>query len=327
MSFSRGYQAKPVSQSKLRVAAVQMLPVLGDVGANLSAAERLVRLAFEQGAEWVILPEFFTSGVAFHPILLDAARPFDGEPLHLLQRLSQTHNGVIGGSFLAGRGTQVYNTFVLVFPDGAVLAHDKDQSTMWENCYYTGGSDDGVLDTPIGPVGAALCWELIRTRTVRRLCDRVKLVVSGACWWGLPDYVPPEHPLHAENLNLLRSVPVTFARLLRVPVVFASHSGDFEAYKPPDETILQPRPFMGERQIVDGYGTVIAHRTRKEGEGVIVGDIVPGIVDAPPLSLPDRFWIPDLTPPFLSAWEELNRFGEDYYQRVTVPYRLSKLRQ
>jgi predicted amidohydrolase len=305
----------------LRIAAVQMQPALGDVDTNLSSAERLIRTAFDQKAEWVILPEFFTSGMAFHPVMLDTARPVDGEPLQLLQRLAQEYGGMVGGSFLAERGAHVYNTFALVFPDGTVRFHDKDQPTMWENCYFIGGSDAGVLDTPIGAVGAALCWELIRARTIQRLENQVNLVVSGACWWGLPDYVPPEHPLHAENLMLLRSVPVTFARLLGVPVVFASHAGDFEGYKPPDETTLQHRPYMGETQIVDGHGTVLAHMAREEGEGIIVANIVPGVIDAPRLPLPDRFWIPDLTQPYLSAWNDLNRFGEGYYQRVAMPYR------
>lgn len=305
----------------LRIAAVQMQPVLGDVAANLSRAERLIRAAFEQGAEWVILPEFFTSGIAFHPVMLDAARPLDGEPLQLLQRLARDYRGAVGGSFLAVQGAHVYNTFALAFADGTQHFHDKDQPTMWENCYYIGGDDAGVFDTPLGAVGAALCWELIRTRTIQRLLGRVSFVVGGACWWGLPDYVPPEHPLHAENLSLLRAVPVTFARLLGVPVVFASHAGDFEGYKPPDETTLQRRPYMGETQIVDGNGTVLAHMTREDGEGVVVADIVPGVVDAPRPLLPDRFWIPDLTPPYLAAWDDLNRFGEDYYRRVAMPYR------
>lgn len=305
---------------KIRAAAVQMQPVLGDVDANLARAERLIRAAFEKKAEWVILPEFFTSGMAFHPVMLDAARPVEGEPLQLLQRLAREYCGIIGGSYLAVRGSHIYNTFALALPDGSVRFHDKDQPTQWENCYYIGGSDDGLLDTPIGTIGAALCWELIRTRTVKRMINQVELVVGGACWWGLPDYVPPEHPLHTENLMLLRSVPVTFSRLMRVPVVFASHAGDFKGYKPPDETTLQHRPYMGETQIVDGHGNVLAHMTRDDGEGVIVADITPGMVDVPPIPLPERFWIPELTAPYLSAWDELNRFGEAYYQRVTMPY-------
>ena len=62
----------------LRVAAVQMSAKLGEVEANCAAAERLVREAFAEGARWVVLPEFFTSAMAFHPSLLAAARPADG---------------------------------------------------------------------------------------------------------------------------------------------------------------------------------------------------------------------------------------------------------
>lgn len=72
------------------------------------------------------------------------------------------------------------------------------------------------------------------------------------------------------------------------------------------------------------YGTVLAHMAREEGEGTIVANIVPGVIDAPRLPLPDRFWIPDLTQPYLSAWNDLNRFGEGYYQRVAMPYRIRR---
>jgi hypothetical protein len=34
-----------------------------------------------------------------------------------------------------------------------MLSHDKDYLSFCENCYYIGGSDDGVLSTPDGKVG------------------------------------------------------------------------------------------------------------------------------------------------------------------------------
>ncbi|HUG80947.1 MAG TPA: carbon-nitrogen hydrolase family protein [Bryobacterales bacterium] len=81
----------------IRVAAVQMEAELGEVDRNLERAERLVRRAFEQSAQWVILPEFFTSAIAFHPKMLDAARPADGRPLDLLVSLAREYQGVVGG--------------------------------------------------------------------------------------------------------------------------------------------------------------------------------------------------------------------------------------
>ncbi len=309
----------------LRVAAVQMQAVVGDVTVNLEKARQLVCRAFDQGARWVILPEFFTSAVAFHPKMLDAARPLDGEPMQLLTSLAREHQGVVGGSFLARRSEHTYNTFVLAFPDGTTCRHDKDQPSLLENCYYVGGSDDGVLETPAGPVGAALCWEQIRTRTVRRLFGRVDWVVSGSCWWGVPDVVPLDHPLRAELLGMLQAAPVTLARMLGVPVVHASHTGDFESFRPPEESVIERRSFLGEAQIVDGDGHVLARLPREAGDGVIVADITPGVVKGPLLPIPDGFWIPEMSPDLLYAWETENQIGQAYYQRVSLPYHRDRL--
>ena len=41
---------------------------------------------------------------------------------------------------------------------------------MWENCFYIGGHDDGVLPPVDGfTPGAAVCWEFMRTQTVQRM--------------------------------------------------------------------------------------------------------------------------------------------------------------
>ena len=294
---------------------------LGDVAGNLEKAEALVREAFDRGAEWVILPEFFTSAMAFHSKMLEAARPFDGEPLQLIVSLAKQHSGVVGGSFIATRGGNAYNTFALAFPDGSVCFHDKDQPTMWENCYYIGGSDDGVLDTPAGPVGAALCWEMIRSRTARRLVGKVNLVVGGSCWWDLPDDAPTHRAqLGARNLALLTETTAKLAKMLGVPVIHASHCGDFEGRALLDFAIHEERAYrsryLGEAQIVDGQGTVLSRRTREEGEGVIVAEITPGPVEGDRDPIPVSFWIPELWEPLLRAWEKENALGQSYYQKL-----------
>jgi hypothetical protein len=90
---------------------------------------------------------------------------------------------------------------------------------MWENSYYIGGSDDGVLTTPAGPVGAALCWELIRAQTVRRLLSKVNFVVAGSCWRDLQLPVPPQLADYQARLrNFVRQAPGDLARRLGVPV-------------------------------------------------------------------------------------------------------------
>ncbi|MBT8428917.1 MAG: carbon-nitrogen hydrolase family protein, partial [Gammaproteobacteria bacterium] len=55
-----------------------MAPKLGDAQANMEQAERLIREAQKMGAQWIMLPEMFTTAAAFHPDMLTAIQPVDG---------------------------------------------------------------------------------------------------------------------------------------------------------------------------------------------------------------------------------------------------------
>lgn len=306
----------------MKVAAIQMKAEFTNVKANLEIAKRLASDAFQDGAELVIIPEFFTSAMGFHPKMLDVVRPIKGEPWQLLNQLAKKYNGVIGGSFIALRGEENYNTFVLAFPDGTNYFHDKDQPTMWENCYYLGGTDDGVLETKLGNIGVALCWEFVRTRTARRLLDRVDIVVGGSCWWTLPEREIPGYKseLRETVLEMMIETPARFARILGVPVVHAAHAGDFEGETPLMPDIPYKSYYLGETQIVDGSGKILTRLTREDGEGVIMSNIDLSKKWKPTESIPDRFWIPDMPKELNQAWEIFNKHGETYYLETTKPY-------
>jgi predicted amidohydrolase len=308
---------------KMRVAAVQVKARLAEPDYNTEVAERLAREAFRQGAQWVILPEFFTTAVGFHPKMLDAALPLEGKPMEMLKGLAREHNGVVGGSYIALRGLQSYNTFVLALPDGTTLRHDKDQPTMWENCYYLGGNDDGVLDTPAGRIGVALCWEFVRTRTVRRLFGRVDLVVGGSCWWTLPEKRLPGFPLelHDRNLEIMADTPGRFARLLGVPVVHAAHAGELEGGLPLVPGFPYRSYYLGETQILDGAGRILARMRREDGEGFVSAELDLSEKHGPTEALPKGFWIPNLPRAFRLLWTIQNLHGRSYYRRKTLPYR------
>ena len=306
--------------ANVRVAAIQMRGEVGAVAGNLSHAESLVREAFRWGAEWVILPEFFTSPAAFTPSMLSAWLPLEGPALELLRKLARERDGVVGGSFLAKSGNDCFNSFLLVFPDGRYYRHDKDLPTMWENSYYIGGSDDGVLATPAGPVGVALCWELIRTQTVRRLVGKVNFVVGGSCWWDLRQPVPPQEvDYQALMRNLLRQAPGDLARRLGVPVVHAAQAGEFEGLTPGNESVPYVSRFLGEAQIIDGHGNVLGRVAYEDGEGIITADIAPGRVEGDLAPIPEGFWAAELPSKTLQVWDRLNSLGRDYYATTFRP--------
>jgi predicted amidohydrolase len=306
--------------SSIRVAAIQMQAKVGAVASNLSRAESLVREAFRGGAEWVILPEFFTSSGAFSPSMLSAWLPLEGPALELLRMLAREHNGVVGGSFIAKSGQDCFNSFLLVFPGGQYYRHDKDLPTMWEASYYIGGSDDGVLATPAGPVGAALCWELIRSQTVRRLVGKVSFVVAGSCWRDMRFPVPPQlADVQARLRNFVRQAPGELARRLGVPVVHAAQAGDFEGLTPGDEAVPFVSRFLGETQIIDGHGNVLARLACEDGEGIVTADITPGRVAGELAPTPEGFWTVELPASTLQAWDQLNALGRDYYATTFRP--------
>jgi len=307
----------------LKVAAVQMKAILGNVEANLKSVKQLASNAFNDGAELVILPEFFTSAVGFHPKMLDVVRPINGEPFQLLNLLAKKYNGVIGGSFIALRGEESYNTFVLAFPDGSNYFHDKDQPTMWENCYYIGGEDDGVLETQLGKIGVALCWEFVRTRTATRMLDRVDFVVGGSCWWSTPEQpltgTSPE--LRDNVLEMMVETPAKFARMLGVSVIHAAHAGELLCEMPLMPNFTYKSYYVGETQIVDDSGKILARMKREEGDGFIMTDLDLSRKRKPSEPIPNRFWIPNMPQELNQAWEMLNKHGESYYRETTKPYR------
>jgi predicted amidohydrolase len=314
----------PSRGSTIRVAAVQMKAELGEVDINLEKAEKLVRDAFGKKAQWVILPEFFTSAMAVHPKMLNAARPLEGKPTQRLRSLAKEFNGVVGGSFLAIRDGHIYNTFVLAYPDGSTFYHNKDYPTFLENNYYLGGYDDGLLPTPGVRTGAALCWEFVRSATAKRLLDKVDIVIGGACWWAPSDDINTEaiKTERANNLALIKETPVKFARMLGVPIVFAQHAGNYVGSWSPDDTKFYNSHFIGETMIVDGHGKILAKMSREDGEGVIVADITLGKIADKTDPIPQRFWIPDLSDingGTKEGWEQTMVPGRKYYDSVTYP--------
>lgn len=304
----------------LRVAAIQMCARVADTAHNLAAAEALARQAFRHRAQWVILPEFFASAVAYTPAMLGAWQPLDGPALALMRRLAREHEGVVGGSFIARDGGDCYNSFLLVFADGSYHRHDKDLPTMWENCYYIGGSDDGVLATPAGEVGVAMCWEMIRGQTPRRLQNRIGLLVGGSCWWDLRQPVPAAQMGDSEALHaMLREAPARLARMLRVPVIHASHAGRFEGRTPGNESKAYASRYLGETQITDGEGNVLARMSCDDGEGIISAAVDFGRVPGEPEPIPAGFWMSELPAGASKGWEQLNSLGRAYYRDTFRP--------
>lgn len=299
----------------IRAAAIQQEAELGNLDANLTMCEALADGAAAAGANWIVLPEFFSSGVAYRMELNESAPPADGQPTQLLRDLAARHGAHVGGSALVrDPDGHVRNAFFLAGPDGELLGrHDKDLPTMWENALYIGGGDPGRIAADDLTVGVALCWELMRVQTAERLAGQVDLVIGGSGWWSIPPW-PPRPVLRAmERANTQRATTAapTFATYVGAPVVHAAHSGTLNCPLPLMGAVYHGH-YEGGASISDADGTVLAIRHRDEGPGFAIADVTPRREAA--LPTPDRFWLQERGAIAALLWGYQNIHGRAVYR-------------
>lgn len=167
----------------VRVTIVQRAPVFGDREATLERAVAAVAEAAAAGAQLVVLAEHFVPG---YPAWIWRLRP--GSDAGLFERLfarwrdnalrldgdglvpladAARHHGVtlvcgLAEIDTAFSGGTIYNTAVVIGPDGALLnRHRKLMPTGPERMVWGFGDARGlrVVDTPCGRIGVLICWE------------------------------------------------------------------------------------------------------------------------------------------------------------------------
>ena len=187
---------------------------------------------------------------------------------------------------------------------------------MWENCFYIGGTDDGLIKVGGLTAGVALCLEFNRTRTVERLRGKADLVVGGSFTWGAPEGIPFRRRLQT-SIERYTDWAAPFARLVGCPVVEATHCGSIRCRTP-----LLPMEYVtdlgGGAVICDAAGNVLARRAKGEGPGVVVADIEVGPVAAPE-RVPAGFWIQELDPVSKLGWHVQGWHGRRWYRRHVAP--------
>ena len=166
-----------------KIAVVQAPPVLLDRDATLERVASRIRSAAAEGAQLVVFPEALVPG---YPTWIWRLRPGGDMALsgRLHERLVQNAVDVSRGDLepvctaaaeagvVVGLGidevdgaysrTTLFNTYVLIGPDGRVLnRHRKLMPTNPERMVWGMGDADGlrVVDTPIGRMGCLVCWE------------------------------------------------------------------------------------------------------------------------------------------------------------------------
>jgi len=159
---------------------VQATPVILDADASVEKARRLLRESAAAGAKLAVLPETF---VPLYPSNAWArgAAGFDGWD-ELWERLWENAVDVPGAHVEAltetcaelgihcaigvnererQRPGTLYNTLLVIGPEGLLLSHRKTMPTHHERLFHGIGAGDDldVVETELGRIGGLICWE------------------------------------------------------------------------------------------------------------------------------------------------------------------------
>jgi predicted amidohydrolase len=158
--------------------------VPGDVPANLLRIERIVRMAAEEGAELVIMPETATTGYFMGERLRALAEPTDGATRCRLAALAADCAVHLAVGVAIRDGGNIYDAQLLFGPDGRLLTtYRKAHLFAAEREWYAAGDAPTVVETAIGKLGMTICYDLIFPEYIRRLVDLgASLIVNSTNW-------------------------------------------------------------------------------------------------------------------------------------------------
>jgi nitrilase len=167
----------------MKAAVIQKPPVLLDRDATIARAIESIEEAVREGASLLVFPEAYIPGYPtwiwrlkpggdmalsneIHARLRQNSVSLERGDLKPIQQAAKHHNVtiVIGVNELDGAvsGTTLFNTVVVIGPDGSILnRHRKLMPTNPERMVWGMGDASGlkVVDTPAGRLGSLICWE------------------------------------------------------------------------------------------------------------------------------------------------------------------------
>ncbi|WP_175683589.1 carbon-nitrogen hydrolase family protein [Burkholderia cenocepacia] len=250
------------SATPFQVAALQMVST-PDVTRNLAEARRLIAEAAGEGAQLVLLPEYFCFMGHRDTDKLALAEPYrDGPIQQFLADAARRHGiWVIGGTLplKAPEPDRVLNTTLVFDPSGNEAARydkihlfnfEKGDESFDEARTIRAGDTVVAFDAPCGQVGLSVCYDLRFPELYRRMGDCALMVVPSA-------FTYTTGRAHWEMLLRARAVEN------QCYVLAAAQGGKHE----------NGRRTWGHSMLIDPWGEIVA--VRDEGASVVLGTLDP----------------------------------------------------
>ncbi len=180
----------------MKVGFMQFAPGLGDVQTTMGDIERLIVHA--EGVDLLVLPELCNSGYNFESA--EQARATSEEIgksayLQYLESLAQRFSCHVVSGFNEREENRLYNSSVLVGPQGYVGRYRKLHLFMNEKDFFHAGNEGlPVFDIGLCRVGMLICfdwifpevWRILALKGADVICHPSNLVLPGLAQRAIP---------------------------------------------------------------------------------------------------------------------------------------------
>jgi len=171
---------------RIDLVALQLAAEPGALDLNRSRLEDALSRHASEGA-LVVAPELVTSGYDLDEIDLrgrELSEPRDGPTVALLRDVASETGATIVTGILEQADGKLYDTAVLVTPDGTVASYRKSHLFPPEQARFAAGDELDTWPTPSGRVGLMICFEHAFPEIA------TTLALKGAQILAIPSAVP-----------------------------------------------------------------------------------------------------------------------------------------
>lgn len=170
-------------KAKTNAAAMRLESKPAQTADNLEGIRKQARAAAERGVDLAVFPELSITGFLPNHTVGDhaewlrcaldgawrTAEPLDGAATNALAAISRETGVFVAAGLLENAGNVLYNTFVLA-GEGRIYGHwRKMHIPLFETQIYNGGGVPQVVETPLGRVGANICFDALFPESTRLL--------------------------------------------------------------------------------------------------------------------------------------------------------------
>jgi omega-amidase len=168
-----------MSSSTLHIGIVQFDIAWERPEENMQRIEKL--MGEKTGLDLVILPEMWSTGFTMRPE--NIAEPSPGPALRWMTDQARVRDTAIAGSISIREGSEFFNRFYCVFPDGHITHYDKKHLFSFgkEDLHYTSGNKRALFEIKGWRILPMICYDL-RFPVWCRNTDDYDLLMFVANW-------------------------------------------------------------------------------------------------------------------------------------------------